>query len=84
MDLRKLEAAIKNRAGQDDIVNYLIENITTKEMAESLANALYELDKANNRTVIRISQSDFDSHFRIIGTRADGTPENRGRPCKEA
>lgn len=76
--LKKLEAVIRNRTGQDDIVNYLIENVTTKEMAEGLATALYELDKANDRTVIRISQSDFDKHFRIIGFKSDGTKEQRG------
>lgn len=76
--LKKLEAAIKNRVGQDEIVKYLIENITTKELAEGLATALYELDKVKDRTVIRISQSDFDKHFRIIGFKSDGTPETRG------
>lgn len=76
--LKKLEAAIKNRTGQDEIVKYLIENITTKEMAEGLASALFELDKAKDKTLIRISQSDFDKHFRIIGFKADGTPEQRG------
>ena len=76
--LKKLEAAIKNRTGQDEIVNYLIENATTKELAEGLANALFELDKRKDRTLIRISQSDFDKHFRIIGFKSDGTKEQRG------
>ena len=76
--LKKIEAAIKDRAGQDEIVRYLIENVTTKELAEYLAYALYELDKAKTQKVIRISQSDFDKHFRIIGFRSDGTPETRG------
>ena len=77
-NLKKLEAAIKDRTGQDEIVKYLIENVTSKEMAEYLVNALYELEKAKTQKVIRISQSDFDSHFRIIGFKNDGTPETRG------
>ena len=77
-NLKKLEAAIKDRTGQDEIVKYLIENVTSKELAEYLANALYELEKAKTQKVIRISQSDFDNHFRIIGFKSDGTPETRG------
>lgn len=76
--LKKLEAAIKDRTGQDEIVKYLIENVTSKELAEYLAYALYELEKAKTQKVIRITQSDFDKHFRIIGFRSDGTPETRG------
>lgn len=76
--LKKLEAAIKDKTGQDEIVKYLIENVTTKELAEGLVDAFYKLDKAKDRTVIRISQSDFDKHFRIIGFKADGTKEQRG------
>ena len=76
--LKKLEAAIKDKTGKDEIVDYLIDNVTTKELAVYLARALYELDKARTQTVIRISQSDFDKHFRIIGFRRDGTPETRG------
>lgn len=77
-NLKKIEAAIKDRTGQDEIVKYLIENVTSKELAEYLANALYELEKAKTQKVIRISQSDFDKHFRIIGFKSDGTPETRG------
>ena len=76
--LKKLEAAIKDKTGQDEIVKYLIENVTTKELAESLVDAFYKLDKAKENTLIRISQSDFDKHFRIIGFKADGTKERRG------
>lgn len=82
--LKKIESALKNRAGQDDVVDYLIENVTTKELAEGLATALFELSKANKeKFLIRISQADFDKHFRIIGFRSDGTKERRGRPWKK-
>lgn len=76
--LKKLEAAIKDKTGQDEIVKYLIENVTTKELSEYLAYALYELEKVKTQKVIRISQSDFDHHFRIIGFKSDGTKEKRG------
>lgn len=76
--LKKLEAAIKDKTGQDEIVKYLIENVTPKELSEYLAYALYELEKAKTQKVIRISQAEFDKHFRIIGFKADGTKEKRG------
>ena len=76
--LKKLEAAIKDKTGQDEIVKYLIENVTTKEMAEGLVDAFYKLNKTKTNTLIRISQSDFDKIFRIIGFKADGTKEQRG------
>ena len=77
---KTIDALIRKNVCTEDIVAFLAENLTAKEMTEELARALQENRRLrdNMPVVMRISQSDFDKHFRIIGTRADGTKEQRG------
>ena len=82
---KTIEGLIKLGMTEEDIIAWLSENLTTKELTEQLAKTLkenYEL-KEEAPGMIRISQSDFNNHFRIIGFRSDGQPETRGRQ-KEA
>lgn len=77
---KTIDGMIKAGLSTEDIIAWLNDNLTTKELTEHLAKALkenYEL-KEDATGMIRISQSDFDHHFRIIGFKSDGTPENRG------
>ena len=76
---KKLEQAIKNDTGQREIMDYLLDNLTTREMASCLAELIEkELTKPVPSPVIRISEEDFYNHFRIIGFRSDGQRETRG------
>lgn len=81
-----VEKAIDNLIRQDvpieDIIKYLAANLTSTELTEELASALKENRKLKDSIppMVRITQEDFNKHFRIIGTRPDGTKENRGRP----
>lgn len=70
-----IESGVSDTTLQD----FVIENLTSKEMAELLIDALKENYKKPEEKLIRISQSDFDAHFRIIGFRENGEPETRGR-----
>ena len=82
---KTIEGLIKLGMTEEDIIAWLSENLTTKELTEQLAKTLkenYEL-KEEAPGMIRISQSDFNNHFRIIGFRSNGEPERRGRQ-KEA
>lgn len=77
---KAIESLVKSGVSTDDIIAWLNDNLTTKELQERFVKTLkenYEL-KEDATGMIRISQSDFDRHFRIIGFRTDGTPENRG------
>lgn len=77
---KMIENLIKAGVCTEDIIAWLNDNLTTKELQERFVKTLrenYEL-KEDATGMIRISQSDFDRHFRIIGFRTDGTPENRG------
>ena len=81
-----VDKAIDNLIRQDvpieDIIKYLAANLTSTELTEELASALKENRKLRDSIppMVRITQEDFNRHFRIIGTRPDGTKENRGRP----
>lgn len=70
-----IESGVSDTTLQD----FVIENLTSKEMTELLIDALKENYKKPEEKLIRISQSDFDAHFRIIGFRENGEPETRGR-----
>ena len=77
---KAIDSLVKSGVSTEDIIAWCNDNLTTKELTEHLVKTLkenYEL-KEEMPGMIRISQTDFDRHFRIIGLRSDGTPENRG------
>lgn len=76
--LKILERLIKDGASERDIVLYLADNVPLTELARDYYNLYLKNEKQTGFTPMRISQSDFDKHFRIIGFKSDGTPEQRG------
>ena len=76
--LKILERLIKDGASERDVVLYLADNVPLTELAKDYYNLYLECEKREATAPMRISQSDFDKHFRIIGFKADGTPEQRG------
>lgn len=79
---KAIDSLIRQDVPIEDIINYLAANLTSTELTEELAATLKENRKLKESIpqVVRITQEDFNKHFRIIGTRPDGTKENRGRP----
>ena len=60
---------------KEELANYLLKTFPVYEIALALAETInYEEQKP-----IPITQEEFSRHFRIIGVKPDGTPENRGR-----
>ena len=76
--LKILERLIKDGASERDIVLYLADNVPLTELARDYYNLYLKSEKQTSVTPMRISQADFDKHFRIIGFKADGTKEQRG------
>jgi hypothetical protein len=76
--LKILERLIKDGANERDIVLYLADNVPLTELARDYYNLYLKSEKLTGFTPMRISQSDFNKHFRIIGFKADGTKEQRG------
>lgn len=76
--LKILERLIKDGANERDIVLYLADNVPLTELARDYYNLYLKSEKLTGFTPMRISQADFDKHFRIIGFKADGTKEKRG------
>ncbi len=76
--LKILERLIKDGANERDIVLYLADNVPLTELARDYYNLYLKSEKQTGFTPMRISQADFDKHFRIIGFKADGTKEQRG------
>lgn len=76
--LKILERLIKDGASERDIVLYLADNVPLTELARDYYNLYLKSEKQTSVAPMRISQSDFDKHFRIIGFKADGTKEQRG------
>ena len=79
--LKILERLIKDGASERDIVLYLADNVPLTELARDYYNLYLKSAEEKQTTPItpmRISQADFDRHFRIIGFKSDGTPETRG------
>ena len=77
---KTIEGLVKLGLSDEDIISWLNDNLTTKELTEHLTRVLrenYEL-REEAPGMIRITQSDFNNHFRIIGFRSDGQPETRG------
>lgn len=56
------------------LADYLLRTYPASEIALALAETM-----TFDFRPIAITQEEFDRHFRIKGTRADGTPENRGK-----
>ena len=79
---KAIDSLIRQDVPIEDIINYLAANLTSTELTEELAATLKENRKLKESIpqMVRITQEDFNKHFRIIGTRPDGTKENRGRP----
>ena len=79
---KAIDSLIRQDVPIEDIINYLAANLTSTELTEELAATLKENRKLRDSipAMVRITQEDFNKHFRIIGTRPDGTKENRGRP----
>lgn len=67
---------------EDDIKDYLMVNYNMSQIVDTCAELLIRYTFSVNSR-IAISQEDFDNHFRIIGVKADGTLETRGRRKKE-
>ena len=60
---------------KEELANYLLKTFPVYEIALALAETInYEEPKP-----IPITQEEFSRHFRIIGVKPDGTPENRGK-----
>ena len=76
--LKILERLFKDGASERDIVLYLADNVPLTELARDYYNLYLKSEKRTGFTPMRISQEDFDKHFRIIGFKADGTKEQRG------
>lgn len=78
---KTIDSLIRSGVSTEDIIAWLNDNLTTKELQEHLAKTLKENFELKEELpgMIRISQTDFDRHFRIIGIRSDGQPETRGR-----
>ena len=55
----------------------------TYNMGEILDLVVELLSKYEDNPKIPISREDFEAHFRFIGMKEDGTPEQRGRRRKE-
>lgn len=84
---KAIDNLIKEDVPIEDIVSFIAAHLTTSEVTEELAITLKENRRLKDRIppMVRITQEDFNRHFRIIGTRTDGTKEKRGRPWhKEA
>ena len=80
--LKTIRTLLENKAKDGDIADFLTNNLTSKELVEQLVEMLKEKYETPEPSLLRISQSDFDRHFRIIGMRSDGQPETRGRKMK--
>ena len=76
--LKILERLMKDGASERDRVRYLADNVPLTALARDDYNLYQKSDKQTGFTPMRISQSDFDNHFRIIGFKSDGTKEQRG------
>ena len=78
---RIIDGYIRLNMPVGEIIDNLVNNYTTRALTEQLANTCKENAELKERSasLVRISQEDFENHFRIIGKRSDGTEETRGR-----
>lgn len=78
--LKLLEKLMREKDTKEQVVSGLTKEATAFELADNLYDLYKKTEEQESFVPMRISQSDFNKHFRIIGTRTDGTKENRGRP----
>lgn len=78
--LKLLEKLMREKDTKEQVVSGLTKEATAFELADNLYDLYKKTEEQESFVPMRISQSDFNKHFRIIGTRADGTKESRGRP----
>ena len=72
---KEVMAAVRSGAATEkELAEYLLLNFSVYELVGELAGYII-----NDVKPIPISQADFDAHFRIIGKRANGEEERRGR-----
>lgn len=84
MDTMKLlERLMRESDTRENVISGLTKEATAFELADNLYDLYKKLEEKEAFTPVRISQADFDKHFRIIGTRSDGTEETRGRRRKD-
>ena len=78
---RVIDGYIRLGMSTEDIIDNLVNNYTTRALTEQLLNTCIENAELKEQasSPVRISQEDFNNHFRIIGKRSDGTEETRGR-----
>lgn len=76
--LKTLEKLVTSGAPREEIEAFVSDNLTTKELVTEFITAFTEVVKHECPAQIRITEEEFRNHFRIIGLRNDGTPENRG------
>ena len=76
--IKTLEKLITSGAPREEIEAFVSDNLTTKELVTEFVAAFKEVVTHECPPQIRITEEEFKNHFRIIGLRSDGTPENRG------
>ncbi len=64
---------------EQDLRHFIIENYPMGEIISTCAYLLIKYSFNTQPTKITITQDEFDSHFRIVGLKEDGTKETRGR-----
>lgn len=72
-----IESGVSDTTLQD----FALENLTIREMTELLVETMIDNYNKSDEKLIRISRSDFDAHFRIIGFSENGEPETREVPA---
>lgn len=81
--LKLLENLLKEKDTKEQVVSGLTKEATAYELADNLYTLYVEQKSKEDATPMRITQADFDKHFRIIGMRSDGKEETRGRRRKD-
>lgn len=73
----------KNLQTKEEIVRYILDNYSAKQLVEELAERIMNEPKT---TKITLSQEEYDTVvnlFRVRGVTSDGTAETRGRKKRE-
>lgn len=76
---KTLEKLIEDNAPRAEIESYVRDNFITSELVSEYVTLLINDLTREETPPIRMSEEAFRKHFRIIGTRTDGTEETRGR-----
>ncbi len=70
----------RGEVSAEEVKNHLMLNYNISEILDFCVELL---SKYEDSPKIPISREDFEAHFRFIGMKDDGTPEQRGRKRKE-